>query len=38
MKLRLILGDQLSHSVATLAGADKDADVILMFELRAETR
>lgn len=38
MKLRLILGDQLSHSVATLAGADKDADVILMCELRAETR
>ena len=31
--LRLILGDQLSHSIATLRDADKEHDIILMAEL-----
>jgi deoxyribodipyrimidine photolyase-related protein len=31
--LRLILGDQLSHSIRTLDDADKERDVILMCEL-----
>ncbi len=36
MKLRLILGDQLSQSISSLKDADMDTDVILMCELRTE--
>jgi deoxyribodipyrimidine photolyase-related protein len=36
MKLRLILGDQLSSSISALKDADKDTDVIMMCELRTE--
>lgn len=35
MKLRLILGDQLSHSLSSLSGVETD-DVILMCEVRQE--
>lgn len=35
--LRLILADQLSPSIATLHGADKTCDVILLCEVREET-
>lgn len=31
--LRLILGDQLSHDMSSLAGCDKESDVILMCEV-----
>lgn len=31
--LRVILGDQLSHEIAALQGADKDHDIILMCEV-----
>lgn len=31
--LRFILGDQLSHDISTLDGADKDADIIWMCEV-----
>lgn len=34
--LRLILGDQLSHSVSSLANADRDQDTILIAEVMAE--
>jgi len=34
--LRFILGDQLSHTVSALDGADKARDVVLMVEARAE--
>lgn len=36
MKLRLILGDQLSDAISSMTDADPDADVILMCELRTE--
>ncbi|MCL4105013.1 UNVERIFIED_CONTAM: hypothetical protein GTU68_018720 [Idotea baltica] len=36
MKLRLILGDQLSPGMSSLADADPDKDLILMAEVRAE--
>ncbi|MDG1287977.1 MAG: cryptochrome/photolyase family protein [Rickettsiales bacterium] len=32
-KLRLILGDQLNHSISSLRDTDKDNDIILMAEL-----
>ena len=35
--LRLILGDQLSHSIATLHDVDPEQDVILMVEVYDET-
>ena len=34
--LRLVLGDQLSRSISSLAEADKDADVVLMAEVADE--
>ena len=34
--LRLILGDQLSHDLSALKGADKTSDVILMMEVMEE--
>lgn len=34
--LRLILGDQLSHDISSLAGCDPDGDVILMCEVHQE--
>ena len=34
--LRLILGDQLSHSIDALRGIDKQADVVLMVEVDEE--
>jgi len=34
--LRLILGDQLSPDISALADADRDADVILLAEVRGE--
>ena len=34
--LRLILGDQLSHSIDALAGIDKQVDVVLMLEVDEE--
>lgn len=34
--LRLILGDQLSHRIATLSDIDKDDDIVLMAEVREE--
>lgn len=36
MKLRLILGDQLSQGISSLSNADKQSDVILMCEVRTE--
>jgi deoxyribodipyrimidine photolyase-related protein len=35
--LRLILGDQLSHSISSLRNADKAADIVLMCEVAQET-
>ncbi len=35
--LRLVLGDQLSHSLASLQGIDKASDVVLMVEVADET-
>lgn len=35
-RLILILGDQLSHTISSLKGADKAADTILMCEVMAE--
>jgi deoxyribodipyrimidine photolyase-related protein len=35
--LRLVLGDQLSGGLASLADIDPDTDVVLMAEVRAET-
>jgi deoxyribodipyrimidine photolyase-related protein len=34
--LRIILGDQLSHSIASLQGCDKTNDIILMAEVMSE--
>lgn len=34
--LRLILGDQLSHRIASLSDIDKDDDIVLMAEVREE--
>lgn len=34
--LRIILGDQLSHTISSLEGADKDSDIILMCEVMGE--
>ncbi|SDW15621.1 cryptochrome/photolyase family protein [Litoreibacter albidus] len=36
MKLRLILGDQLSRNIASLVGVDAQNDIILMCEVRSE--
>ncbi|MFY0623414.1 MAG: cryptochrome/photolyase family protein [Pelagimonas sp.] len=36
MKLRLILGDQLSPNISSLAGVDTQDDMVLMCEVRAE--
>lgn len=36
--LRLVLGDQLSHEIATLADIDPAADVVLMLECEQECR
>jgi deoxyribodipyrimidine photolyase-related protein len=36
--LRFILGDQLSHRISALEGADPETDVILMVEVDAEAR
>jgi len=36
MKLRLILGDQLSAKISSLADADEGKDLVLMCEVRAE--
>lgn len=36
MKLRLILGDQLSRNISSLAEVDAQNDVVLMCEVRAE--
>lgn len=36
MKLRLILGDQLSPTISSLMGVDKDHDTILICEVRSE--
>ncbi|MEM7618555.1 MAG: cryptochrome/photolyase family protein [Pseudomonadota bacterium] len=36
MILRLILGDQLSHTISSLQGCDKDTDVIWMCEVMEE--
>jgi len=36
MNLRVILGDQLSHSISSLDDIDKDNDVILMCEVQEE--
>ena len=35
--LRVILGDQLTHDIATLASADPKTDIILMMEVADET-
>jgi deoxyribodipyrimidine photolyase-related protein len=35
-KLRVILGDQLSHSISSLKDLDKDTDVVLMCEVKEE--
>ncbi len=35
--LIFILGDQLSHSISCLEGADPDQDMILMCEVQEET-
>ncbi len=35
--LRLILGDQLSHSISSLNGIDAERDVVLMVEVSTET-
>lgn len=35
-KLRVILGDQLSHNISSLKDIDKENDVVLMCEVRAE--
>ncbi|MGL3607507.1 cryptochrome/photolyase family protein [Rhizobium sp. G187] len=35
-KLHLVLGDQLSHSLATLRDADRDSSIILMAEVWSE--
>jgi deoxyribodipyrimidine photolyase-related protein len=34
--LRLILGDQLSHSIATLNDCDKQNDIVFICEVMAE--
>ena len=34
--LRLILGDQLSHSISSLEECDKEQDIILMCEVMEE--
>ena len=34
--LRLILGDQLTHSLSALEGIDVDNDVVLLAEVRSE--
>ena len=36
MKLRLILGDQLSHNISSLTDVDAQSDIILMCEVRSE--
>ena len=36
MKLRLILGDQLSHNISSLSDVDTQNDIILMCEVRSE--
>lgn len=36
MKLRLILGDQLSHNISSLSDVDAQNDLILMCEVRSE--
>lgn len=35
--LRFILGDQLSHTILSLAAIDRDRDIVLMVEVGAET-
>lgn len=35
-RLILILGDQLTHTIASLNGANKDTDLVVMFELTSE--
>lgn len=35
--LRLILGDQLSHSISSLSGVDRTNDIVLMLEVPDET-
>lgn len=36
MKLRLVLGDQLSEDISSLSDVDKQSDIILMCEVRTE--
>jgi len=36
VKLVLVLGDQLTHDLASLRAADKEADIVVMAEVRSE--